>query len=203
MSTRYGRRQAGLGLIEVLVTLVICTVGVLGLVALQARSQLAEMEGYQRAQAVVLLEDMAQRLNANSTNVTGYVTGTSTSSALGTGNSTYSPSTGCASYAVGSAARDMCEWSNLLVGAAEKSSSGNYVGALLSAYGCIEQIQAVNNTNGSCQAGIYRVTVTWQGLSATSANAPSLQCAQSAFASSPGEQRSIAEYVTIGTPTCS
>ena len=56
--------QGGATMIEVLITIVILAFGLLGLVGLQAKVQLAEVESYQRAQAVVLLNDMADRLNA-------------------------------------------------------------------------------------------------------------------------------------------
>jgi len=59
--------EAGFFMIEVLITVVIVLVGLLGLVAVQAKSQVAEMESYQRSQAIVLAQDMASRMNANRT----------------------------------------------------------------------------------------------------------------------------------------
>ncbi|MDP2155736.1 MAG: type IV pilus modification protein PilV, partial [Sulfuricella sp.] len=59
------RRERGFGMIEVLVSLFILLTGLLGLAGLLARSQQAEMESYQRAQALVLLQDMVARINAN------------------------------------------------------------------------------------------------------------------------------------------
>jgi len=58
-------RQAGFLMLEALVTLVLLLFGLLGLVALQARAQQAETESYQRVQALVLLRDMADRINAS------------------------------------------------------------------------------------------------------------------------------------------
>jgi len=58
------RASAGFTLIEILVALVILLVGLLGLVGLQAKGQQAEMESYQRTQALVLLQDLADRMNA-------------------------------------------------------------------------------------------------------------------------------------------
>ena len=52
-------RQAGTSLVEVLVTIVITAIGLLGLAGMQSRLQTSEMESYQRAQALLLLEDMA------------------------------------------------------------------------------------------------------------------------------------------------
>src|SRR3954453_9477866 len=58
-------REAGYLLIEVLITMFILAVGLLGVVGLQARAQQAETDSYQRTQALVLLRDMAARINAN------------------------------------------------------------------------------------------------------------------------------------------
>ena len=50
-------------MIEVLVSLLILTVGLLGVAGLQARMQTAEIEAFQRAQAIVLLQDMVERVH--------------------------------------------------------------------------------------------------------------------------------------------
>ena len=52
-------------MIEVLVSLVVLLLGLLGLVGLQAKAGHAEMESYQRAQAIALLQDITDRMNAN------------------------------------------------------------------------------------------------------------------------------------------
>ena len=76
--SRRTRPQAGFTMIEVLITFVILLVGLLGLIGLQARSQQAELESYQRGQALVLLQDMVDRMNANRTDAKNlnYVTTT-------------------------------------------------------------------------------------------------------------------------------
>ncbi|MGN5478777.1 type IV pilus modification protein PilV [Cupriavidus basilensis] len=55
----------GFGLIEALVTLIVLLLGLLGLVTLMLASQRAESESYQRALALILLQDMVERINAN------------------------------------------------------------------------------------------------------------------------------------------
>src|SRR3954466_175350 len=62
---RRATRHAGFTLIEVLVALVVLLLGLLGVVGLQAKAHHAELESYQRAQALVLLEDISDRLNTN------------------------------------------------------------------------------------------------------------------------------------------
>jgi type IV pilus assembly protein PilV len=60
--------QRGTTLLEVLVTLVILAIGLLGLAGLQTRLQVSEMEAYQRSQALILLNDMASRIASNRAN---------------------------------------------------------------------------------------------------------------------------------------
>ena len=64
----------GLTMVEVLVTIVILTMGLMPLLQLQTRVQLAGLESYQRAQALVLLDDMASRLASNRHDAAAYVT---------------------------------------------------------------------------------------------------------------------------------
>src|SRR3972149_4197056 len=66
-------RQAGMTMLEVLVTLVILAFGLLGLAGLHIKIQTLDMEAYQRAQAILLLRDMVERIKANSANAADYV----------------------------------------------------------------------------------------------------------------------------------
>ena len=68
------RTQRGVSLVEVLVAMVILAVGLLGLVGLQGRLHVLQMESYQRAQALMLLHDMASRVMLNRSNADDYVT---------------------------------------------------------------------------------------------------------------------------------
>jgi len=150
-------------MIEVLVTIVILTLGLLGLIGLQTRLQVSEIESYQRAQALILLEDMASRIATNRNLAATYVTGTN--NPLGTGNTcTYST-------ASTRQVQDSCEWSNTLQGAGEKTSPTSMVGAMVGARGCVENM-------GS---GEYLVTVAWQGLGPISPPPASVACGQNAY----------------------
>ncbi|MEW5754834.1 MAG: type IV pilus modification protein PilV [Pseudomonadota bacterium] len=186
--TPHAPRAGGFTLIEVLIAIAILAFGLLGLAGLQSKMQLAEMEAYQRTQAILLVTDMVERLSANRPDAASYATAT----ALGTGDA--QPAS-CTAIAFG-VDRDKCEWSNALKGAAEQSDDTN-VGAMLNARGCVTEIQALNATPGACAAGIYQVTVTWQGLNETAA--PAFTC--------PGDVaentlRSVTSYVAVGTPGC-
>lgn len=190
--------ERGFTLIEVLVTFIVLAIGLLGLAQLMARMHSVEMESYQRSQAVLLMQDMASRVAVAGQNASSYVTGTS--QPLGT---SYNDSTLCA--ATSGPSYDMCIWSKALKGAGETTNSGaNLVGAMIGARGCIEQIQALNAASGVCQAGIYRVSVVWQGLTPTVAPS-NLACGQNLYgnnASQDNLRRAVSTKVTIGTPAC-
>src|SRR5205809_2198626 len=83
--------QYGATMIEVLITIVILAFGLLGLVGLQAQVQLADVESYQRAQAVVLLSDMVDRINANTGTADTYVPASPFATPFGTGYTDASP----------------------------------------------------------------------------------------------------------------
>jgi type IV pilus assembly protein PilV len=139
-------REAGFSLIEVLVTIVIVMVGLLGLAGLQARAFTAQLESYQRSQALVLVKDMAGRIEANRKNAAAY-----TGVTLGVG--------GACAAGTTVAAQDLCDWHNALLGSAEGGTSG----AMIGARGCV--FQEVAPASGV--AGIYQVVVAWQGMNST------------------------------------
>jgi type IV pilus assembly protein PilV len=107
------------------------------------------MEAYQRAQAIVLVQDMVDRINANRRNSMQYVTATPQGTDLGYQD--------CSSLT--GSAMDQCEWSNELVGAGE-SASGTKVGAMVGARGCVVNTVATMPRK-------FTVAVVWQGLNAT------------------------------------
>lgn len=182
------KKQLGFTLIEVLVAVLILAFGLLALANLQAKVHLGQVESYQRAQAVLLLQDLTNRLQANRTLAVSYVTGTN--QPVGTGYTCPTPTN--------LAAQDLCEWSGLLQGNSETLSGVN-TGAMIGGRGCIEQIQAPDSTNGVCTPGVYRVTVTWQGLNTTST--PALACAQNLYGDD-RYRRAVSTLVTTGFPRC-
>jgi type IV pilus assembly protein PilV len=172
------RRQAGVSMIEVLVSLMIAVIGLLGLIGIQARAQIAEFESYQRTQALVLLNEMVDRMSFNRvTDAAGYVTGwkcyivttvpATGSPAFGKG---YTDPLTCRDGAITGVAKtradeDIAAWNALLLGAGETITAGGVtsnVGGLLGARGCITR-------DGS--TGALKVSVAWQGMAPTVAPA--------------------------------
>jgi type IV pilus assembly protein PilV len=150
------REQRGTSLVEVLVTIVILAFGLLGLAGLQSRLQVSDMEAYQRAQALVLLEDYTSRISTNRDQAVNYVT--VAGSPLGAGMV-------CPVAAVTRQQMDALQWCNALQGAAEVTGGAN-AGAMIGGRGCVEALP--NNE--------YLVTIAWQGLTPTAAPPASVTC---------------------------
>jgi type IV pilus assembly protein PilV len=148
-------------MLEVLITLVILAIGLLGLAGLQSRLQASEMEAYQRAQALILLNDMASRLATNRANAPSYVTGAD--APVGAGMT-------CSTSTASQHEKDAGEWCDALQGAGETSSGAN-VGAMVGGRGCVEDLGG----------GSYLVTVAWQGLTPVSAPPDAVACGQGEY----------------------
>lgn len=166
-------KQTGFSLIEILVTIGILIVGLLGLAALQTQSTIAQMEAYQRSQALVLVKDLADRMSANKVNARSYAI--TDAGVSGTVQS-------CA--ALVSAALDLCEWHNQLVGSAE-TSGGRNVGAMLGARGCVTFFPADNS---------FLITVAWQGMSR--AGSPLDDCGRGTYGDD-GQRRTASTVVRV------
>lgn len=152
-----------MSLIEVLVTLVILAFGLLGLVGLQTRLQSSEMESYQRSQALLLLNDMANRIAVNRANAAAYATAAPLTGPLGAGMT-------CPTATTTRVQSDTVEWCNALQGAGEVTGSTK-VGAMIGGRGCIEDLTG----------GEYMVTVAWQGLTPLSAPPTSVACGSGSY----------------------
>jgi type IV pilus assembly protein PilV len=144
------------------------------------------MESYQRAQALVLLNDMASRIATNRANAPNYVTGAA--APLGAGMT-------CSTDTSTQQKIDAGEWCQALQGAAETSGGGN-VGAMLGGRGCVE---------ATANPGEYLITVAWQGLTPIGAPPANIACGQNLYdatgSSCTGDRcrRAITTIVRIAT----
>lgn len=185
-------------MIEVLVTLLILLIGLLGLAGLQMQAQRSEMESYQRVQALVLLQDMVGRINANRKVASCYaaVTTDTTNGTpfLGTSSTITTPvcATGTAEQQA-IAVQDMTDWNDLLLGAAEDAAGGSSctptscVGAMIGARGCVSY---------DATADLYMVTVVWQGLGKTSAPPVGQNCGKNLYGDE-AQRRAVSLTVRI------
>ena len=67
-------RQSGVSLLEVLISIVILTVGLLGTAHMQTTGLVNNQRAYQRSQATLLAYDIADRMRANSPSINSYLT---------------------------------------------------------------------------------------------------------------------------------
>lgn len=172
------QKSQGYVLLEALITILILAFGLLSLAGLQVKLHAAEMEAYQRAQALILLNDMVSKISVNRTAVNDYI-------ANGTlvGDTDLQNCDTNASFK-----RDLCEWNNALKGSSEKSASSENLGAMISARGCIEQVSASPMT--------VRIVITWQGLHPT--KAPAYGCAKGIYGDDT-YRRAVSQTVAIAS----
>lgn len=165
---RAHRNPAGFSLIEVLIAMLITLIGLLGVAALQARAQQAEMESYQRAQALIIMSDIVDRININRATTSCFAITTNTTNgtpfigAAGTGHMG-TPSCAASTSAYNTQADEaLTALDSLLKGNAE-TLSGSSVGAMIGARACISYDETTE-LGGTAGTGLYTVTVSWQAM---------------------------------------
>jgi len=188
MSFRPRAGAGGYSLIEVMITMFIIAIGLLGLAGLQARALTGEIEAASRGQGLLLANDMADRIAANLSAAKipsgaatydqkdggGVLTvfGTDYSNSCITANpASLTAQAACCQTKSSQAEIDICEWDLALKGIAESSGSATKIGAMAGARGCV----FLQSTN------IYEIDVVWQGRDATGAVASDLTCGSTAI----------------------
>lgn len=139
-------------MLEVLITIVIVSLGILGLAGLQAHMTVSEIDAFQRAQAVAFLEDITARIRANQSIAADFV-----ASGVGTGDARPADCTTLlpVSTAAERASFQLCEWSNLLKGATELKGTTK-VGGAVEMRGCVTAVAGSSPTQ-------YVASVVWRG----------------------------------------
>ena len=153
-------KQSGFALIEILVSLLVAAFGVVALAGLQTRAAAMELESNQRAQALVLLQDMAERIAANRAQAAAYA---------GIDLGLLAATQFCSTLPT-LAQQDVCDWSERLRGAAVVRGTRN-VGAMIGARGCITAVSASQ----------YVISIAWQAEMPSAT--PEAACGRGAFGS--------------------
>lgn len=150
------RHQRGYFLLEVMITVVVLSIGLLGLGALQVHSKQTNMVAAQRTFVSHLAHDLLERMRSNDEGLASYIG--SDSVVTLTGSSMSVPASSCVSGSmcdpVQLAAYDLWEWEQKLAGAMSQIASTN-AGVLLSPTACISRPSG----GGS---GTYTVAIAWR-----------------------------------------
>ena len=152
------KAQAGIGMVEVLITILLISVGFLNMTALQTTAKRSNFDAVQRTNAVMLAHDIVERMRANPVVLSNYLT-------AGVGGGTLTaPAQDCGSGAsctpLQLAAFDQYEWEQAIDGVTESRTIGGTstnTGGLGSPMGCVTGPLAGG-------AGIYTITIAWRGL---------------------------------------
>ena len=150
------RYASGFSLLELLVTLVVLSIGLLGLGLMQTTGMSLTKTAYARTQAMMLASDIADRVRANEASAANYV-----------GNSVTTPTTpGCIAGTTCTgpllAASDMADWSNRLL-LELPGGAGKILDSTSAATAC------PGNATTTVVAGFMRVLITWNEVVAQSA----------------------------------
>jgi type IV pilus assembly protein PilV len=210
-NNQFGRIK-GFALLEVLISLVILLVGLLGLAGLLVQSNRSEFESYQKKQALILLQDMADRISNNVNAANCYALGGGAANYVGDTATITNPASYACSPGVGTAfgtnqiqrvRDDLVAWDGVLKGAAEVVGTDK-VGAALDARGCIENLGTFTSSGTASSAlfgakGTYtdfRVSVAWRGTGDSAAPPGTLVCAKDTYGSE-GRRRVVSRIVRI------
>lgn len=173
-------RVAGFTMIEILVTLVVTAVGLLGLAGFAVRASALSADSIQRARAAVLINDMSGRLSSSKSIAPSFVAAIDgIAQPFGAGAVSCDGRVG--------ASRELCEWNNLLAGANDGGSGARALGYR----GCVTRDAALD-------PNLYTITVAWGSL--TSGAPPADACASGVFGNENlGLRRVLRTQVRVAT----
>ena len=150
------REQRGFSLTEVLVSIVVFSVGLIGIAKLQVVSKQSNYDAVQRVTATTITEDLLQRMRSNGTQLLGYVT-ISGSNTLGGGTINAEPTPDCSADTVA----DRCDAAQLA-----SHDLWQIEQALDGARGLVSPTLCLSGPNDG-SSGVYTVAIAWRGTTAT------------------------------------
>jgi|TARA_B110000914_G_scaffold177220_1_gene158743 type IV pilus assembly protein PilV len=173
----------GFTLIEVLVTLVITAIALLGFVGLQNRAQMAELEASNRVHANLLAQHMVGQIKANPT--LGNVCASFSSSSWTTSSTTTCP--------ILSTWKSLIDGNNETIGAGTSSLK---VGGITKGKGCITYAES-STPNGLIKPAMYKVEVAWQGVNKSADGGDADSCGYGGYGDDNGKHRLVSYDVYV------
>lgn len=165
------KRSQGFTMIEVLVSVVIFSIGLIGVARLQVVAKQSNYDAVQRVTATTIAQDLISRMRANSSSLATYV-GNSGTLQINYNDNTTQPNPTCTGASTCTdqqlAARDLWDIEQDMVGIAEQDSNGNAVGGLSVPTVCITAVDDTGNVLNDGSSGIYTVAIAWRGKAALS-----------------------------------
>lgn len=148
------RRCRGTSLMEVLVSVFVLSIGVLGVAGLQVTAKRSNFEATQRVTAAALAQDIVERMRSNSDELATYTNAGAGRTIDGATMTLVDCSTDCVPSSL--AQYDLYEFEQAANGIAEQQAGGNRVGGLTLPTTCI------SGPNGG--PGVYSVVIAWRGM---------------------------------------
>lgn len=153
-------RSAGFTMVEVLVSVIIFSVGLIGVARLQVVAKQNNYDAVQRVAATSVAQDLLSRMRSNHTVLNTYVSN-SGSTTIGRNSISSEPTpvcgdSGSSCTANQLASHDLWEIEKALDGIAEQDDDGNSLGGLTLPTLCITGPAAGDS-------GVYTVAIAWRG----------------------------------------
>lgn len=188
------RTQRGFSLLEILVTLIVFSVGLLAIAGLQTVSKQANYESLQRTTASQIAYGLLEDMRTNGDAIGTYVAAASLGGGTRGANAPVPACTaGATCNSIEKATYDLWFWEQMVDGGME-SSGGTGTGGLMLPTLCI-----TGPAGGA--AGTYQVTIVWRGTASITNNAASACGALSGNYGAANEFRRIIEVPTYLDPT--
>ncbi len=145
-------KSSGFSLLEVLISMVVLSIGLLGIAGLQATSKRTSYEALQRTTAVMLTRDIIERMRTNPDQIAAY------NGTVDTTTITHNDCSAATCTPVQLAAYDLFEWQQAILGASEiAADTVTNTGGLVSPVGCITVAAA-------CTSCSVTVAIAWRGM---------------------------------------
>lgn len=192
-----GTDQSGFTLIEVMISAVILSIGVVGIVSVLTMTKVFQHESIQRARAVELADGIFERIRRNPAGVAGYDTGLE--APLGDASAGDEPEPNCRSTSCDAAelaSHDLWDWERLLDGAATTvidEGETSPIAVLRNVRACIDFTADTDRVN----TGIVDVVIQWQGINETSdaVAASGVTCGEAGSEDTTWRQLIVSSYV--------